>query len=1076
MHYSFRKAGSILGVGNKNIGYVETDLTGKLSTKSLVELIKTYNDKKVLILAIIGIAGTTETGQIDPLNEMAKISSEYNIHFHVDAAWGGATIFSDKNKYKLDGIEKADSISLCGHKQLYLPMGISICLFKNQQVLDLIQVNSNYQGIEGSFDTGQYTIEGSRSAISLTLHAALNLLGKKGYEALINNSINKANYFSLLIQRLDSFELIGKPELNIVNYRYIPQKFRDKIKFGNLSDKDNQTINKINSELQKALFIKGKSFISKTTLNNTKHGKDKPILVLRVVFSNPLTNSADIYTVIEDQLNIACELFNEKPELNFNENFKLTSNLTQNLNVDYSSITNINFQGDNNLSDNKQTILIGKPIYNTTIYILDKYKKALPIGIAGEIYVGGMNLAAGYIENIDLTNEKFVNSPFKHGEKLYKTGDLARWLPDGNIEYLGRIDDQIKIRGFRIEIGDVEGQLMLHENIKETVIIAREDNEGNKYLCSYIVAERKLSTRELRDYLSKKLPDYMVPSFFLQLEKMPLTPTEKIDKKALPIPNGSVNIGVEYVAPRNSLDFEIQKIWQEIFGIKKIGINDSFFELGGHSFKAMIFLNKLSAIVGKVIPVKTVFNLPTISQLSNYLINELQINTFNTEELQQKKNDEIVEGEVFLIPNQYLILSRSYGDIITFTMPMIIYRKEGFDTEIVRNVLNKIAAHHDAIRIVFKKDGNKVTQYNKGICDNMFDFSEIPLYNKNKEQIIEDVRWYTDEMKRGVDPENGPLMKFILFKTDEGDHLAMSITHLIGDLSSMIILLEDFARGYNQAVKNELISFPQKTTSLKKWGDFIKEYSQSKKLLEEVDYWNSILIDYNDFLPRDHQITEDKVRDQRIVAISISAEDTKMLMEKIRNIKGCTINILLQAALSLALKKWTGVSRFVIELLESGREKFNEFDLSKTFAWVNYSYPVMVDISQSEDSLENLNYYMKTMDKIPCLGIGLRVLQAYKSHLLLPMKVKQLIQFNFLGVLDDIQIENNLFTLSDLEMGDISGDDKDRYQVLEFIGMVKNGQISITVKYNMKEFDEVTMQNVLGYYKESILEILKSLT
>ncbi|MBX4267609.1 amino acid adenylation domain-containing protein, partial [Clostridium estertheticum] len=227
--------------------------------------------------------------------------------------------------------------------------------------------------------------------------------------------------------------------------------------------------------------------------------------------------------------------------------------------------------------DNGITVPIGKPADNVNIYILNKEKHILPIGVYGEIFIGGDGIARGYLNRPKLTAERFIDNPFRSGTRLYRTGDLARWLPDGNIEYIGRIDHQVKIRGFRIELGEIENQLLKQENIKEAVVVDREDKQGNKYLCAYIVSDREITVTELRTSLSKELPDYMVPAYFMKIEKMPLTPNGKTDRKALPEPDGEINTGVEYAAPRNEIEEKLVKVWSEVLGIEKIGIDDDFF-------------------------------------------------------------------------------------------------------------------------------------------------------------------------------------------------------------------------------------------------------------------------------------------------------------------------------------------------------------------------------------------------------------------------------------------------------------------------------------------------------------------
>jgi acyl carrier protein len=297
-----------------------------------------------------------------------------------------------------------------------------------------------------------------------------------------------------------------------------------------------------------------------------------------------------------------------------------------------------------------EKITIGKPIDNTQIYIL-KDNQVVPIGITGELCIAGDGLARGYLNREELTKEKFVDNPFEPNTKMYKTGDLAKWLPDGNIEYLGRTDNQVKIRGFRIEPGEIENRLLQHEDIKEAAVTARED-EGEKYICAYVVSDKDIATLDLRGYLKKSLPEYMVPSYFMKLEKMPLTANGKLNRKSLPKPEIEINLN-EYEGPRNETEEKLVKIWEEVLGTEKVGINDNFFELGGHSLKVMMLSNRIRNELNIDIPLHDIYNKPTIKEISRLvqnnekvILNSLNIkliNKFSKQSKLVKYNTELSE-------------------------------------------------------------------------------------------------------------------------------------------------------------------------------------------------------------------------------------------------------------------------------------------------------------------------------------------------------------------------------------------------------------------------------------------------
>ncbi len=272
-----------------------------------------------------------------------------------------------------------------------------------------------------------------------------------------------------------------------------------------------------------------------------------------------------------------------------------------------------------------ERIPIGKPVSNCQIYILDNCNKVLPVGVPGELCISGDGLARGYLNQPELTANKFVPNPFQPEKRMYRTGDMARWLPDGNIEFMGRIDHQVKIRGFRIELGEIEAQLIKLHEIKEAAVAAKDDSNGGRYLCAYIVTDEELKVNTIREYLSMELPDYMLPSYYVRLDKLPLTPNGKLDMKALPAPDGSICTGVEYEAPANSTEESIATIWQEVLGIERAGLNDNFFDLGGNSMSLIKVHNKIENGFPGVIKVTDLFSKATIKEIAEFIDNSMNL-------------------------------------------------------------------------------------------------------------------------------------------------------------------------------------------------------------------------------------------------------------------------------------------------------------------------------------------------------------------------------------------------------------------------------------------------------------------
>ena len=302
----------------------------------------------------------------------------------------------------------------------------------------------------------------------------------------------------------------------------------------------------------------------------------------------------------------------------------------------------------------RRIVPIGRPVANTQIYILDPQLQPVPIGVLGELHIGGVQVARGYLNRPELTTEKFIPDPFSQelGARLYKSGDLARYLLDGNIEFLGRIDHQVKIRGFRIELGEIEVVLGQHPAVREALVLAREDVPNQKQLVAYIVpaSEQEPTTNELRNFLKGKLPDYMLPSAFIMLHTFPLTPNGKVDRRALPAPDQSrLELAGALVAPRTSTERALAEIWAKVLGVERIGVNDNFFELGGHSLLATQVMSRIYDALQVELPLRSLFEAPTVAELA-VIIDQREVEQVDSETLAQMlaELEQLSENEVQL--------------------------------------------------------------------------------------------------------------------------------------------------------------------------------------------------------------------------------------------------------------------------------------------------------------------------------------------------------------------------------------------------------------------------------------------
>ncbi|MEZ9058141.1 pyridoxal-dependent aspartate 1-decarboxylase PanP [Vibrio pelagius] len=305
-HYSLKKAADVLGIGQEGLVSVKTNNDNKICTEDLKRKITELKSKNIKPFAVIGVAGTTETGNIDPLKRMAEICAEEACHFHVDAAWGGATLMSNNHRHLLDGIELADSVTIDAHKQLYIPMGAGMVLFKKPDAMTAIEHHAQYILRKGSKDLGSHTLEGSRSGMAMLVYAAMHIISRPGYELLIDESIHKARYFADLIKQQSDFELVSEPELCLLTYRYVPESVKLALDKANNADRTelNELLNELTKFIQKKQRETGKSFVSRTRLN-PEAWSHQHIIVFRVVLANPLTGTEILTSVLEEQREIA---------------------------------------------------------------------------------------------------------------------------------------------------------------------------------------------------------------------------------------------------------------------------------------------------------------------------------------------------------------------------------------------------------------------------------------------------------------------------------------------------------------------------------------------------------------------------------------------------------------------------------------------------------------------------------------------------------------------------------------------------------------------------------------------------
>ncbi len=707
----------------------------------------------------------------------------------------------------------------------------------------------------------------------------------------------------------------------------------------------------------------------------------------------------------------------------------------------------------------RRVIPIGRPLANHRIYILDTHLQLVPPGVDGELCVAGVGLARGYLNHPELTAEKFVEHPFAPGERLYRTGDLARWLPDGNIEYLGRIDHQVKIRGFRIEIGEIEEQLLKIDSVQETIVIAREGKSGQE-LCAYLVAGHPLTLGELRSALAQKLPNYMIPAHFVQLPRMPLTPNDKIDRKALPVPEGNALTGGAYVAPRNEAERTLADVWQAVLNADRVGVTDHFFELGGDSIKSIQVSSRLHQ-AGYKLEIRDLFKYPTISQLS-----------LHVKPIGRTIDQGEITGETALTPIQHWFFESSFADPHHFNQSVILYRKERFDEETVRQVLQKLAEHHDALRMVFRKTEQGFSARNRAIQEgglftlDVFDF-------KDAENTAQAVEAKATDIQAGIDLENGPLVKAGLFRCADGDHLLLAVHHTVVDGVSWRILMEDFALGYEQAGKSEEIRFPAKTDAYRTWSEQLAAYVQSPEMAKERAYWQAVEQIAVPAVPKDLEADVTTQQDSESLFVCLTPEETELLLKRVHRAYNTEMNDILVTALGIAIRKWTGHERVRINLEGHGRESIGtDIDITRTVGWFTTKFPVVLEPETDRDLAYQIKQVKESLRRIPNKGLGYGVCRYLsKSEDGFVWGAEPEINFNYLGQFDD-DVNQDEIGISSYSSGSPASDRQARSFVLDINGMVLDGALSLDLSYSRKQYRKETMEAFAQRLEQSLRELI----
>ncbi|XVS67309.1 non-ribosomal peptide synthase/polyketide synthase [Actinosynnema sp. CA-299493] len=607
---------------------------------------------------------------------------------------------------------------------------------------------------------------------------------------------------------------------------------------------------------------------------------------------------------------------------------------------------------------------IGRPIPGTRVHVLDAELRPVPVGVAGELYVSGVGLARGYLDRPGLTASRFLANPFgPPGSRMYRTGDVVRWNATGVLEFVGRADEQVKIRGFRVELGEIETALLRHPDVREAVVVARADARGHKRLVAYVVAAR-FRVEEVREFLGDALPDYLVPSLFVPVDALPISPNGKVDRGRLPEPDFGALVGDGYVPPSGPVQEALAAVWADVLGVPKVGAHDNFFSLGGDSILSMQVVAR-SRQGGHRFATRDLFVHQTVASLAPHV----------TVEDASSADRAPVVGDVPLTPIQHWFLNSRRRSPHHFNQSHLVELDPAVDVAALRRALGVLMAHHDALRLRFTTVDGKWRQHN----DDVRDVDVLTVVDG-----VADLEEVADEVHASFDLATGPLLRAVLFRADgrsESDRplLLLVAHHLVVDGVSWRILLDDLETAYRGE------DLGAKTTSYQEWARRLEAHVLGGALDDEVAHWEQSFPPF----PTPTGTPE-------AVTVELSEEDTDALLRGAPAAYRTRINDVLLAALAWALSRWTGTSRVAVDLEGHGREDVLDVDLSRTVGWFTTMFPVTLEVPDG-GWRDRVKAVRRQLRAVPGNGFGYGAL---RQHGLVPDGGRPAVSFNYLGQFD----------------------------------------------------------------------------
>ncbi|MBI1853016.1 MAG: amino acid adenylation domain-containing protein [Planctomycetes bacterium] len=725
---------------------------------------------------------------------------------------------------------------------------------------------------------------------------------------------------------------------------------------------------------------------------------------------------------------------------------------------------------DRNDPDRKPPI--GKPVGNSRIYILDSELELAPDGTVGEIVVGGPGVARGYLGQPDRTAEAFVPDPFggDEGARLYRTGDLGRRLADGNVEFLGRRDDQVKLRGFRVELGEIEAALVSREGVREAAVARREDTPGNAHLAAYVVSAKSPApdAATLRAFLHARLPAHLIPATFTFLDSLPRNSSGKVDRRALPIPDRAES-SAAFVAARTEAEAKLAEIWASVLRVARVSVHEDFFALGGDSILAIQIVSKAKE-AGLVLTPRHLFQHPTIEKLAAVA---------GTAEPVIAEQGPIV-GEAPLTPIEHWFFEEAFADAHQWNQAVMLEVPRSLDPATIERALGYGVVHHDALRLRFTQSASGWTQTHAGLEVTVpFERHDVSaLGDAARARAIENA---AAAIQCGLDFSDGPLFRAAWFDlgADRPARLFLAIHHLAVDAVSWRILLEDLWAACEAIRRGDPIELPPKTTSFAEWSERLVEHARSSSIEAEIAHWLAEPRRTIAPLPMDFSAGANDQASARTVTGRLDAAETRALLQDSRAAYHTEVNDLLLAALALAFAKWTGHRRLLVDLEGHGREPqlgdetaSPSVDLSRTVGWFTSVFPVLLDSTSANGPAETIKATKETLRTIPHRGIGYGLLRYVRGDAALAAQLRQLpqaeVSFNYVGQIDASLPAGAAFGWAKEPIGPCHSPAARRSHSIDVNASVTGGRLEVEWTYGEKLHRRETIELLCASYLESL--------